>query len=282
MCNAKAKPIERTFRTVKEHFSRATAGFCGGNVLEKPESLKKRIKAGKLPKDFAIREALADWIDGDYNLQPYGGVESQYRTMSRLDVWNQEIESVRKANAADLNLMLMRSTRLQKIKRNGVYVVYGGERIWYRHPEQTILHLDESVYVRYDPADLKSVRLYDEQDRYLYTWSLADTLLVSYLETEQQQIADAQAVAHHSRKFIRSVAKGLTASLTPEQRITMLDMTVRNAQTAKAEQFHIDLPKNIVPIRTEESLEESMAVGAEHQTVDISLKRIQKNSQKRR
>lgn len=53
----------------------------------------------------------------------------------------------------------------------------------------------ESVYVRYDPADLKSVRLYDEQDRYLYTWSLADTLLVSYLETEQQQIADAQAVA---------------------------------------------------------------------------------------
>ena len=77
-------------------------------------------------------------------------------------------------------------------------------------------------------------------------------------------------------------AKGLTASLTPEQRITMLDMTVRNAQTAKAEQFHIDLPKNIVPIRTEESLEESMAVGAEHQTVDISLKRIQKNSQKRR
>lgn len=102
------------------------------------------------------------------------------------------------------------------------------------------------------------------------------------METEQQQIADAQAVAHHSRKFIRSVAKGLTASLTPEQRITMLDMTVRNAQTAKAEQFHIDLPKNIVPIRTEESLEESMAVGAEHQTVDISLKRIQKNSQKRR
>ena len=86
----------------------------------------------------------------------------------------------------------------------------------------------------------------------------------------------------NSSKFIRSVAKGLTASLTPEQRITMLDMTVRNAQTAKAERFHIDLPKNIVPIRTEESLEESMAVGAEHQTVDISLKRIQKNSQKRR
>lgn len=63
-------------------------------------------------------------------------------------------------------MMRMRSTRLQKIKRNGIYVVYGGERIWYRHPEQTILHLDESVYVRYDLADLKTVRLYDEQDRY--------------------------------------------------------------------------------------------------------------------
>lgn len=62
----------------------------------------------------------------------------------------------------------------------------------------------------------------------------------------------------------------------------MLDMTVRNAQTAKAEQFHIDMPKNIVPVRVEEPLEPAVAVGAENQTVVVNLKRIQKNSQKRR
>ncbi len=284
VCNAKAKPIERTFRTFKEQFSRATHGFCGGNVLEKPESLKHRIKSGKLPQDYAIREALAAWVDGDYNLQPYGGVEKRYRHLSRLEVWNQEIQSVRKASEAELNLMLMRSTRLQKIKRNGVYITISGERYWYMHPEQTILNLDKEVYVRYDPADLKTIRLYDTEDRYLYTWKLADALFVLYLESEQQRIADGQEIVHRSRKFVREIAKGLTAGLTNEQRITMLDMTVRHAEAAKEKQFHIEMPKNIIPVRINEPTfeEERMAAGAETQTVVIDLKKIRMNSEKRK
>lgn len=282
--NAKAKPIERTFRTVKEQFSRLFSGFCGGTILEKPESLKRRIKEGKIPQDYEIREVLEEWIDGDFNLQPYGGSERKYKNMSRLDVWNNEIREVRKASEDELNLMLMRSTRVQKIKRNGVYITVCGERIWYMHPEQTILHLDEEVYVRYDPADLKSVRIYNTEDRLLYIWDCADVLLVDYITAQQQDIADAQQIARHSKKFVRDMAKGLTAGLTNEQKITMLDIKVRKAHSAKSENFHIHMPKNIVPVRADEELPEQQkaAAGMERECVVIDLKKIKHNSKLRK
>lgn len=281
--NAKAKPIERTFRTVKEQFSRLFSGFCGGTILEKPESLKRRIKEGRIPQDYEIRQILDAWIDGDFNLQAYGGSEAKYRNMSRLDVWNKEISEIRKATEDELNLMLMRSTRVQKIKRNGVYVTICGEKIWYMHPEQTVLHLDEEVYVRYDPANLASVRIYSTDDRLLYIWDCADRLLVDYITAEKQDISDAQQIAHHSKKFVRDMAKGLTAGLTNEQRITMLDMTVRKAQAAKSEKFRIEMPTNIIPVRMGEELpEQRAAAGAENECVIIDLKKMRRNSELRK
>lgn len=86
--NAKAKPIERTFGTVKAQFSKTFKGYCGGTIIERPESLKRRIKNGELPRDHEIRDFIETWIDGDYNLQPYGGAETCFKDMSRLDVWN--------------------------------------------------------------------------------------------------------------------------------------------------------------------------------------------------
>ncbi len=93
--NAKAKPIERTFGTVKGQFSKIFDGYCGGTILERPESLKRRIKNGDIPRDYEIREMFDIWIDGYYNLQDYGGAEACYKGMSRLDVWNKSIKSIR-------------------------------------------------------------------------------------------------------------------------------------------------------------------------------------------
>ena len=113
--NAKAKPIERTFSTVTMQFSRMLEGYCGGTIMQRPESLKRRIKNGSLPCDFEVREFLEQWIDHDFNVQDYGGAETQFSGMSRIDVWNEEIKpvGVRLAEESDLNLMLMRSTWLQ-------------------------------------------------------------------------------------------------------------------------------------------------------------------------
>ncbi|MBQ8297098.1 MAG: DDE-type integrase/transposase/recombinase [Ruminococcus sp.] len=282
--NARAKPIERTFRTVKEQFSKLWEGFCGGTIFERPENLKRIIKNGGIPRDYEIREVFDAWIDGEYNCQNYGGSERCYKGMSRIDVWNKTIIAVRKANPSDLNLMLMRSTRHQKIKRNGVYITIAGEKLWYMHPEQTINNLEHEVYVHYDPADLRRVRIYDsDTEKFMFEWKLADTLMVDYLEENQEKIADAQALIRMSRKFVRDQAKGITANLSNEQRITMLDRTIRKAWESKEDNFEIRMPKNIIPVMAnEETVEEKQAVGAENIPVDISLRRISHNAAKRK
>lgn len=219
--NAKAKPIERTFKTVKEQFSKLFEGFCGGTILERPESLKFRIKSGKIPRDYEIRDVFDSWIDGECNCQNYGGSERCFKGMSRIDVWNKTIKEVRQANPNDLNLMLMSTTRAQKIKRNGVYVTICGEKYWYMNPEETIMNLRHEVFVRYDPADLRSVRLYDAvTDKFMFEWQIADVLMLNYLETVQENVADAQERIRMTKKFVHEQAAGITANLSNEQRIT--------------------------------------------------------------
>ena len=179
--------------------------------------------------------------------------------------------------------MLMRSTRTQKIKRNGVYITFAGEKIWYMKPEETILHLGEEVYVRYDPADLKTVRLYNTKDQYLFTWELADALMLDYLTSDKMEIANAEQTIRHTRTFVRNQAKGITADLTNAQRIDYLDATIRRAGEARKKHFQIRMPKTIEPVRAGEPLEESrMVSGSEFLPVSIDLKKMQQNAKKRK
>lgn len=281
--NAKAKPIERTFYTLKNQLSKAFKGYCGGTILERPESLKRRIKNGEIPQDYEVRQYLNLWIDGDYNVQAYGGNEQNaYQGMSRIDVWNKTIKNVgiRKATNSDLNLMLMRTTQVQKVKRNGVCVKVRGEDIWFYNPNETYKYLKENVFVRYNPADLTSARIYDENDRYLTTWQNADILLVDYIEENKQRISDAEKMQRTVSNFIKEQSKGITSGLTNEQRINMLDMTVRRANS-NLEKFNIQKPTRIVPITIDEELPK--AVGFEEKTtVVVDLTKMANNNLKRK
>ena len=222
--------------------------------------------------------------DGEFNCQEYGGSEPQFKGKSRIDVWNSTITSVRKASESDLNLMLMRSTRKQQIKRNGVQITFRGEQLWYMHPEQTIMNLKHEVYVRYDPADLRTVRIYDaETERFMFEWQLADALMVDYLDDIQENIADGQERIKMSAKFIHEQAKGITANLSAEQRITMIDMSIKKARRNKDEKFRIQMPSNIIPIMAgEENINEKRAVGAESTGVVIDLVTMRENAAKRK
>ena len=67
VCNAKAKIIERRFRDVKDHLSRLFDTFTGGNVLEKPESLKFILKDGRIPLDATLVETVEELLDWYFN-----------------------------------------------------------------------------------------------------------------------------------------------------------------------------------------------------------------------
>ncbi|MBD5159039.1 MAG: transposase [Ruminococcus sp.] len=260
-----------------------THGKKDDSQPEPPTILKRRIKNGKLLCDYEIREIFNTWIDGDYKLQAYGGSETCYKELSRLDVWNKTCSEIRKAPESALNLMLMRSTRKQKIKRNGVYVTICVEKIWFTDPKKKIMNLEKEVYVRYNPADLRTVRIYDaETDKYMFTWAIADQFMADYLEENQETVADENARIRETKKFVREQAKGMVTGLSNQQKITLLDTAVRKAQAEKDENFYIQPPVVIKPIMVNEEPEELMAVGAECEVVHINMEKMNINVKNRR
>lgn len=273
--NAKAKPIERTFCTFKNHFSRAIETFCGGTVLERPESLKWTLKHGKLPTDLQIKAALDMYIDGDYNVAPYGGKEVCYKGKRRIDVWNESIKDApvfRTIDEANLDMLLKRVSRPQKISRNGVSVRIAGEKLWY-YGKETILHIGEQVYVRYDPANPTSVRIYSmADDKYLWTWELANELMIPYLTENREQIADAERVIAENKRIIKQFAKGIIEATDPDKQIDVFAEMVRKGTKGK-EEFCIKKPATFTPVFSEEELEQRPEL-SNIQEVSIMLDKI--------
>lgn len=280
--NAKAKPIERTFGTLKNHISRVIETFCGGTILERPESLKYKLKKGLIPEDAQIREMFSTLINGDYNVDQYGGKERRYQGMTRLDVWNCSIKRTkfRMASEKDLDILLARTSRRQKISRNGVYITISGEKLWYR-AEDTALHIGEEVYVRFDPADITSVRVYEaDTDRFMFTWALGDDMIIPYITNDKDAISSAEKARRHAEKMVKEYGRGLTDSLTSDQRIDYLAATIRRAEKGM-EKFKIELPTNFTPVLSDKFREQNPAF-ENIEEITIDLDRMNANALKRK
>lgn len=282
--NAKAKPIERTFGTIKNHISRVMETFCGGTILERPESLKYKLKKGIIPEDKQIRIALETLIDGDYNMEEYGGKERRYKGKSRIDVWNESIKRTvfRKAEEGDLNMLLARVSRFQKITRNGVYVSIANEKVWYTSPD-AVLMAGRKVYVRYDPSDISSVRLYDsETDKYIATWQLDTTMIVPYITDNPEDIAAAERARRAAEKTVKNYAKGLTANLAAEEKIDFLTVTLNMAERNK-KNFNIEKPSTFTPVVSDKLKEDNPVLeGVSEIKIDIDLERMNRNALRRK
>lgn len=218
--NPDAKNIERFFYTFKEQFSKSTDGFCGGTVVERHKCMNEKEKNHDLPTDAEVIELLDLYIK-NYNSSPYGGKETKFKGMSRIEVWNESVNSDRVkfrdvASEEDLALLLARSTRYQQIKRNGVFVIMYGKKIWFRD-DNTVFNIGKEVYVRFDPYNLDSVRVYDkETDKYLWTYPRADYLDVPYLAAESEdgkdRIAEFQKNFAETRNAIKEKGESYTNS----------------------------------------------------------------------
>lgn len=166
--NARAKIIERTFLTVKEEFSKLFIAYTGGNTQERPERLKyigKDLTKQVILEDFET--FVKQYIEGYYNQRENTGIGMHGMTPN--EVYKKYLVEQRVAPQEVLNLMLLRSTRLQKVQRAGVKLSFYDKDIWFKDPALMAEHFGEKVYVRYNPSDLETVRVYDEQDRYILT-----------------------------------------------------------------------------------------------------------------
>ncbi len=278
--NAKAKPIERYFETLKNDISRGFKTFCGGNILERPENLKHVLKSGDIPTDSEVTKIIGELIDNVYNVGAYGGKVAKDKGKRRIDVYNENRTVVRQpVSPEDLNLMLMRTASAQKVGRNGVYLNVFGEKLEYWDNE-TYLLFGQRVYIRYDPEDLREVRLYEaETDRYIRTVPMSRETSIAF-DANREDVALAMSKVREVHKAIKKDFKNYKERLSPENRIDMLDMQIRKAHRQKGE-FAINTPKVIVPVSAnEEPIERKVAVG-QSQIVKLDIELMNQNAANR-
>ncbi len=247
--NAKAKIIERIFKEFKDNFSRIMTSFCGGNVLEKPEKLKKVLKSRKgviLDSDFI--QSFETYIEGMYNETESNGLGMYGR--SPIQVYRDELIEKRVAAPEDLNLMLMRSTRMQSVGRKGVYIEICGEKLFYWNPEFVFQYEGQKVYVRYDPDDLSEVRVYNEADIYVCTVE-ADIAALRYGESK----AKVKEVLHTIKK-VKKMAKEYKENdiLDILPKFSAMDIMLWKARKNIDSQEQAPEAKVLKPVRANESV----------------------------
>lgn len=272
--NARAKPIERAFLNVKNQISRLFQTYTGGNVTEKPERLKHVLKIGKnIPTDEELTAQMEELLRWYFNEQPYGGAVTADRGKPRMQVYNEQLRTKRVAAPDDLNLMLMRSTRPQTVGRRGVCVKIAGERIDYTSTDLKMLLFGQKVYLRYDPEDMREVRVYDLKDRFLMTAPAASSTVLTY-GADKDSIADAVREVRSEEKVVKEALRVLSTPAVGKT--AAIDMALARAKMNREAAPHSAANPKILEIqRVAETPVYQKAVGA------LDLEMMVKNAMKR-
>ena len=264
--NSRAKLVERSFRNVKEHIMRLFPTYTGGSPEEKPEALKKALQRGDIPTDEEFIQKVDLLISGYLNYEPYYGSVPADKGKRRIDVYNEHLEHVRHVEPDVLNLMMLRTSKPKKVDREGVYLNIRGKKIWYNCPELHSLWQEKKVYLRYDPDDLSSVRVYREDGSFILTAPRCE-LEAKYGAT-QEEIARQQQLKNKYKRVVQELAATLLPDAPPEEAAALV---ARMAEENLAGPTTPRKPKTVELARWDEE-PMAMAVG------DIDIFRMNKNS----
>lgn len=269
--NAKAKIIERRFRDVKDRVSRLFPTYTGGNVLERPERLKKVIKDdNNIPNDFEFTQAVEDMLTYYMNEQSYNGSVNSDKGKTRMQVYQENLHEKRVASELDLNLMLMRSTRSQKVGRRGVHLTIAGEQVDYYNDELILNYIGQSVYCRYDPEDVSTVRIYDLEDNYIMTAPTANDTVLAY-GSSKEAVGQAISKVKQLEKLTKQELKA--SSVTAMGKKTALELVLAQAEQNKENATGINAKVISIQRADEQPSEQLKAVG-HIETVKIDRAKI--------
>lgn len=228
--NAKAKIIERRFRDVKDGLSRLFNTYTGGNVTEKPERLKYVLKKDQIYTDEEFEEYVEMVLKYYFNMEPYNGSVAADKGKKKQDVFNEHLHVQRKAPEKELYLMLLRSSRPQKVGRRGVHLDFNGAHIDYWNDDFVLTMLGKKVYFRYDPDDLSSARIYDLEDKYLMTVPADDEAILGY-GAGKEDVKAAMAKTRRLEKIAREFKENVI--LAEADRVTSMDLILDAAKRNK-------------------------------------------------
>jgi len=162
--NAKAKVIERFFRTFQEQFERFISSFRGSNIANKPSTLMRNEKWAKAlfnSQPPTIDEAIQ--MIGFYIRHVYG--ENVHSSLNGQTPWqvfsSAPLPQDRLVQPDRLNFMML-ATERKAIRSEGIVF----NKLLYWH-EALIDHIGKPAIIRYDFADARWILVYDTKDNYI-------------------------------------------------------------------------------------------------------------------
>lgn len=167
--NAKAKVIERFFKTFQEQFERFIGSFRGASVADKPATLMrnekwiKKLYACEPPTTEEAMQMIGYYIRYVYGITPHRGLDNR----KPWEVFNSAPKPQdRLVDPSRLNFMML-SVERKAIRNEGIVL----NKLKYWHPA-LIDHIGKAVVIRYDLADARWVLVYDESDTLICQASL--------------------------------------------------------------------------------------------------------------
>lgn len=238
--NAKAKPIERFFRTLEETYCKHLASYIGNDPKKRPEKMKKvneKLKEIAMPYNEFI-EFIGNVIK-TYNNSPHSGEGMNNRTP--IEVYKNSFEKpLRMVKTEDiLNMFLMRTTKALKVGKNGIRIPEIGERY---EDIKLFEYFGKNVFARYNSDDLKQVYVFTEQDEFICI-------------AECKKFVDLGADAEVTKQTIRELnkrKKEIREFTKSQMGIGVKEPTIEDyvkSKASKAEDFNADEQRQIIPIQ---------------------------------
>ncbi len=160
--NARAKVIERFFRTFQEDFERYMATFRGASIADKPAFLMRNedwIRSLRKREPLTLDQAkqlMAVYFQEFYGRNPHGGLAGK----TPLEVFQKEpAPEDRRIELSELNFMMLKVEQ-RTVKANGVQLA----NILFYH-DYLMNYVGKKVYLRYDLMDMRSILVYDEHEK---------------------------------------------------------------------------------------------------------------------
>ena len=162
--NAKAKIIERFFKTFQEQFERFIVSFRGACIDDKPATLMrnekwaKKMFEGKPPTLEEAMQMIGFYVRHIYGENPHGGLNDRlpYEVFSTAPVPDE-----RRVQSRRLNFLMMSAVR-KTLRNNGITL----NKLMY-WDTALMEHIGKEVVIRYDLADLRWIAVYDMQDNFI-------------------------------------------------------------------------------------------------------------------
>lgn len=189
--NARAKSVERFFRTMQDNFERMVPSFRGASIADKPAFLQRNEKwIQKLydnnPLTVDEFKALFNyWIFNRYGITPHKGLNGK----TPLEVFKEgsaRIPEDRRIQPGDLNFLLVSDKR--KISNKGINF----NKLYFWH-ESLMPYIGQEAHIQYDPMDLNYILVYTEgRKKFICQAELVKHLHPMYHLAEDQTTSKAE------------------------------------------------------------------------------------------